>query len=266
MFSRIKNNFKNEFVGTWKGFNDEKINPKILLLVIMNIVCLLISNIIAVKTLDLGLKFGTGSRFLEFTIPAAVIMYTFNIICSDMLCQLAPVWSRRSCHIGFTLNLLMVAAFTATIYLPGFISGQPAIGMDSNIGVVLGSSWFMLIASMLSYYFGDLLNDTVFFRLRAKDGEGSGKLVKRCVLSTACGQLVDSSIFITFGLFLLPMWVQGTPFIGFDWATMSYGMWGGWASVIGTILIQFLVKITLELIISPIVVAICKDRTLKVEE
>ena len=55
MFSRIKNNFKNEFVGTWKGFNDEKINPKILLLVIMNITCLLISNIIAVKTLDLGL-------------------------------------------------------------------------------------------------------------------------------------------------------------------------------------------------------------------
>ena len=260
MGEKMKNFFKrstNDLTTTWKGFKNEKIKPSTLLLVIANIFCLLISNIIAVKTLDLGLKFGAGSAFLEFTIPAAVIMYTFSIICSDLLCQLDPVWSRRSCHIGFILNLVMVGAFTFTIHVPGFISGIPSNGTTSNIGVVLGSSWFMLIASMLSFYFGDLLNDTVFSKLKKKDGDGNKKLIKRCILSTVCGQLVDSSIFITFGLFLLPKWVLGTPFIGFDWGTMSYGMWGGWASVLGTILVQFLVKITLELLVSPIIIKIC---------
>ena len=65
-----------------------------------------------------------------------------------------------------------------------------------------------------------LLSLDIFFKLRAKDGEGSGKLIKRCVLSTACGQLVDSSIFITFGLFLyflvFPLYTYCLPSIGLD--------------------------------------------------
>ena len=260
--------FKREFVDTWKGFTKEKIKPTTLLLVVMNIVCLLVSNIIAVKTLSLGLEFGAGSGFIQFTVPAAVLMYCFSVVCSSILAQVDWVWTRRSCHLGFILNLLMVGMFTATIYVPGTISGAPANGIDSNIGVVLGSSWFMLIASLLSFYLGDLLNDNVFAKLKSKDGNGNGKLVKRFLISTLCGQLVDSGIFITFGLFLLPKWVTGTPFIGFDWATMSYGLWGGWASVLGTIALQLIVKLTIKFILSPIIVKICNyiDRINKREE
>ena len=260
--------FKREFVDTWKGFTKEKIKPTTLLLVVMNIVCLLVSNIIAVKTLSLGLEFGTGTSFVQFTVPAAVLMYCFSVVCSSILAQVDWVWTRRSCHLGFILNLLMVGMFTATIYVPGTISGAPANGINSNIGVVLGSSWFMLIASLLSFYLGDLLNDNVFAKLKSKDGNGNGKLVKRFLISTLCGQLVDSGIFITFGLFLLPKWVTGTPFIGFDWATMSYGLWDGWASVLGTIALQLIVKLTIKFILSPIIVKICNyiDRINKKEE
>ena len=154
--------FKREFVDTWKGFTKEKIKPTTLLLVVMNIVCLLVSNIIAVKTLSLGLEFGTGAEYIQFTVPAAVLMYVFSVVCSSILAQVDWVWTRRSCHLGFILNLLMVGMFTLTIYVPGTISGAPENGMSSNIGVVLGSSWFMLVASLLIFYLGDLLNDNVF--------------------------------------------------------------------------------------------------------
>lgn len=253
----IKSMFYNEFVKTWKGFKKEKIKPLTLLLVVFNIVCLLISNIIAVKTVALWGTIGSGASFVEFKLPAAVIMYGLAIITSDLLCQIDPVWSRRSCHIGFGLNLFMVLTFTATIFLPGVINGFPANGMDSNIGIVLGSSWFMLVASMLSFYFGDLANDTVFAKLKKKEGDSNSKILKRCLLSTALGQLLDSSIFITFGLFLLPKWILGTPFIGFDYKTGSYGLWGGWASVLGSIALQFLVKILLEFILSPVILKLC---------
>ena len=264
------NFFKHEFVDTWKGFTKEKIKPTTLLLVVMNIVCLLVSNIIAVKTLSLGLEFGSGAKFVQFTVPAAVLMYVFSVICSSILAQVDWVWTRRSCHLGFILNLLMVGMFTATIYVPGTIGGGAENGMGSNIGIVLGSSWFMLIASLLSFYLGDLLNDNVFARLRSKDGDDNGKLVKRFLISTLCGQLVDSGIFITFGLFLLPKWFSSehTPFIGFDWATMSYGLWGGWASVLGTIALQLIVKLAIKFILSPLIVKICNyvDKMNKKEE
>lgn len=260
MFKALKKQAYNEFVGTWKGFKKEKISPKLFLVILANVICLLISNIIAVKTLDLGLKFGSGSSFIEFTIPAAVVMYVFNVTFSDILCEIYPVWSRRSCHLSFILNLFMVMVFTITIYLPGVINGQPAVGMDSNIGAVLGSSWFMLLASIISYYFGDLLNDTVFAKLRAKDDTSKKSIIKRCIVSTGCGQLIDSTIFISLGLFLFPKWFTGTPFIGYDWSTMSYGLWGGWASVLGTILVQFIVKVVVELLLSPVILYVCKHR------
>lgn len=248
----------NDLTDTWRGFSKEKINPLTLMLVVANVVCLLVSNIIAVKTVALWPNIGNGATFVEFKLPAAVILYSFAIIISDVLCQVDYIWSRRSCHIGFLLNLAMVLAFTVTIYLPGNISGIPDQGMSSMTGKVLGSSWFMLVASMLSFYFGDLANDTIFLKLKKKEGDSNNKLIKRCILSTALGQLLDSSIFITFGLFLLPKWVEGTPYIGFDYSTMSYGMWNGWASVLGSIALQFVVKVLLEFILSPIIVQICK--------
>lgn len=250
--------FFRDITDTWKGFTKEKIKPLTLILVVLNVTCLLISNIIAVKTVALWPNVGSGNTFIEFKLPAAVILYSFAIIVSDVLCQVDYIWSRRSCHLGFILNLLMVLAFTATIYLPGNISGAPDQGMSSMTGKVLGSSWFMLIASMLSFYFGDLANDTIFLKLKEKEGDSNSKIIKRCVLSTALGQLLDSSIFITFGLFLLPKLVEGTPYIGFDYSTMSYGMWYGWASVLGSIVLQFTVKVTLEFILSPIILQICK--------
>lgn len=241
------NFIKNEFVGTWKGFSKEKIKPITLILVVVNIVCLLISNIIASKTFTLF----TIKNF-SVTLPVAVILYPIVLTISDLLANYDYVWTRRSCHLGFILNLLMVGIFTASIYIPGILNNVPDQGKAGAMNGVLGSTWFMFIASMTSFYFGDLVNDLVFKKFLDKDGE-TNKITFRCVLSTFFGQLVDSSIFITLGMNVLPKAVLGFAFMT-------------WTQVGIAICFQVLVKVIYELLLSPVIVLICKRIALKKEE
>lgn len=213
---------------TWKGFTSEKIKPLTLLLVIINVCCLLISNIIAAKTFPV-----VSTDSFSLVLPCAIILFPIVITVSDMLGEIDYIWTRRSCHIGFLMNLLMVASFEIAIAMPG----------ETDLSV-LHSTSFLLIASLISFYFGDLINDTIFLKLKMKDGTGN-KLVKRCVLSTLFGQLVDSSIYITFGMHILPKL-----FLGF--AFMS------WAQVGCAILLQVTIKVLYEFLLSPVIIKLCK--------
>lgn len=262
-FGGIGTAIKDEFIGTWKGITTEKIKFSTLLLVIVNIVCLLISNIIAVKTITF-LALGNG---IKFALPSAVLIYGIAIILSDVLAEVDYIWTRRSAHIGFIANLFMVLIFTITIYIPGTIGTYSDAGTISNwlygdaftsvdgglMNTVLGSSWFMLIASVTSFYFGDLLNDTVFKKLHAKDGEGNSKLLKRCVVSTMFGQLIDAGIFVTLGLQVLPGVVLGYTFTGGSSLADPIG-WANMGIMIG---LQWIVKVLWELLVSPLVILIC---------
>ena len=252
---KIKQGFYNEFVDTWKGITKENISFPILLLVSFNIVFLLIANIIAVKTIP----FGSVGK-INFGVPAAVVVYILgSVVISDILCEidLSSKWTRRSCHLGFLLNLIMVAIFEISIALPGSVSGITTL--DSFTGEpidglsVLGTTYMMLLASASSFYIGDLVNDTVFKKLRNKDGEGNGKLVKRCVLSTVFGQLLDATIFITLGLQLLPGLALGYTFTGGSSLADPIG-WANMGIMIG---LQWAVKVLIEFVVSPLVVLIC---------
>lgn len=216
---------------TWKGFTKEKIKPLTLILVVVNVVCLLISNIIAAKTFPI-----INTNAFTIVMPCAVILFPIVITVSDMLGEVDYIWTRRSCHIGFLMNLLMVAAFEIAIIMPG----------ETDLSV-LHSTSFLLIASLISFYFGDLINDTIFLKLKNKDGVGN-KLVKRCIISTLFGQLVDSSIYMTFGMHILPKL-----FLGFEFMS--------WAQVGCAILVQVTIKVLYEFLLSPIIIKLCKSAT-----
>lgn len=237
---KVKQGFYNEFVGTWKGITKENISFPILLLVAFNIVFLLIANIVAAKTVPFG---SVGN--ISFGVPAAVVVYILGaVVVSDILCQIDPSnkWTRRSCHLGFLLNLIMVAIFEISIVLPG----------ETDLSV-LGNTWFLLIASISSFYIGDLMNDLVFRKLKVKDGKGNGKLIKRCVLSTMMGQLLDATIFVTLGLQLLPGLALGFTFTGGS----SLADPIGWANMGVMIGLQWVIKVFIEFAVSPLVVLIC---------
>lgn len=218
----------NDFTDTWRGFSKEKINPLTLILVVTNVVCLLISNIIAAKTFGLFTVNG-----FTVVLPTALIIYPLVLTLSDVLAEVDYIYTRRSCHIGFILNLFMVACFEIAIVMPG----------ETDLSV-LHSTSFMLLASMLSFYFGDLINDKVFLKMKTKDSKGN-KLILRCVVSTFFGQLVDSLIFISFGMNIFPKL-----FLGFEFMT--------WPQVFAAIGFQILIKVTYEFALSPVVKLLCK--------
>ena len=235
-----------EFVGTWKWFFTKgNVTPLTFIIVLLNIFCLLISNIIAVKTIVLyGFESG-----LKISIPCAVVIYAINVTLSDLSADIHNYVTRFSCQAGFILNIFMVAIFAVSINIPGVV-GNEMEAAGGAMDVVLGSTWFLFVASALSFYIGDLINDVVFLKLKIKDGDGNGKLVKRCVISTVFGQFIDATIFIFLGLQLLPGLTLGYTFTG--GASLSDPM--GWANTGIMIVVQWIVKIAIEVIISPLVV------------
>ena len=142
-----------DFTETWKGFSKEKIKPMTMILVIINIAVLLISNIIAARSFEFGFING-----IRFALPIAMIMYPVVITISDVLAETDWKWTRRSCHIGFALNILMCGAFEIA-------------NMVSTEFAILHNTWYLLIASLVSFYFGDLVNDLIFLRHKEKDNE-----------------------------------------------------------------------------------------------
>ena len=250
---------------TWKGISKESTPFYIILLAICNVVFLLIANIIAVKTINLTANSGfIGDSGIRLMIPAAVVVYTFSIICSDLLCELDKTnrWTRVSCHVGFILNLFMVLVFLITALIPGVINGSPDSGLNGNFWNVLGSTPLMLLASIISFYFGDLLNDTVFRKMKLREGLTNKQIVKRCVFSTMAGQAIDAAIFITLGLHVFPILLGQGSFVDFIsagsgnvGADFASGM--GWLNVLIAICLQWAVKVLIEFVVAPLILKIC---------
>lgn len=140
---------------------------------------LIISNIMAFKTFTL----------FNFVLPTAVILFPIVYITNDILAEIFGYKKTKSVIItGFAMNLIAVIAYNIAIKLPApeYFTGQEAFEM------VLSNSLRVLIASMLSYIAGSLLNAKIMEKM--KNGKS---LFNRCVLSTLIGESVDALIFIT---------------------------------------------------------------------
>lgn len=207
-----------------KIITKEKISIILPLLIVLNTVCMLIANIIACKTFNL-FKFPGMDWYV--VLPCAVIVFPITYILSDVISEVYGYkWSRRASWISFIMNLFMVLMFEIAIIMPG--------ATDLS---VLHSTWFLLIASLVAYMVGDLLNDIVFKKMKQKDG--SKKVLSRCLLSSLVGEFCDSLIYIPLGMYILPKLILGFSFME--------GL-----QVIVCIILQPLAKVLYETIISPI--------------
>ena len=145
---------------------------------------MLIANIIA----------GKQFQVLGFALPCAVVVFPVTYILSDVFSEVYGYkWSRRSAWVAFGMNLFAVAAFQMTISLPGvaWFTAQEAFE------AVLGNTPRLLIASLLSYMVGDLVNDRVFRKMKAADTQNK-HFGLRAIASSFFGELTDSLIFIPF--------------------------------------------------------------------
>jgi len=206
-----------------------KMSPLFTILVAVNTVAMLVSNIIACKVFSVGIG----------VLPCAVIVFPITYILSDVFSEVYGYkWSRRTAWLAFAMNLFMVGIFQVAIKMPGV---DPTI--SESMSNVLGTTLWALAASLIAYMFGDFMNDKVFKKFKERDGEKG--FWYRAIISSLVGELCDSCIYIPLGMMILPKL-----FLGFSFMT--------WNQVLIAIPLQACVKTLYETCIVPLTCLIVK--------
>ncbi len=189
---------------------------------------LLLSNILAVKIIQIG----------PWSAPAGIIVFPVTYIVNDIITE---VWGFKKARlvigIGFIMNLLMISFFSIAIHLKGasFWSDQQAFS------TILGNTPRIVIASMLAYLSGSLLNAYVLSKMKVKS---QGKNFSyRAIISTLVGESIDSFIFI---------------FVAF-WGTFNS------SALLKMVLLQTGLKTVYEIVILPITI-ISVNKIKQIEE
>lgn len=196
-----------------------KVSVLFLLTGVLFAACLLISNILASKIIQLG----------PWSAPAGVLIFPIAYIINDVI---AEVWGYGKARLiiwaGFGVNLLAAVFFLLAISLPAapFYQGQDAFQQ------VVGSSVRIVFASLMAYLAGSFLNAFVMSKFKLLT-QGRGFSL-RAIVSTLAGEGADSLIFISIafaGIFPLPV-------------------------ILGMIATQALLKTVYEIIILPFTVLV----------
>jgi len=153
-----------------------------ILIVSFFITCLITSNIIAVKLINL---FGS-------ILPAGVIIFPLSYIIGDVLTEVYGYGrTRQVIWLGFICNLITIVAIWLAQLMP------PAAIWDGQAAYekILGYTPRLLIASFLAYLVGEFTNSLVLAKMKiATRGRW---LWTRTIGSTLVGQGLDSVVFIT---------------------------------------------------------------------
>ncbi|MFZ5789974.1 MAG: queuosine precursor transporter [Pseudomonadota bacterium] len=146
------------------------------------VTCLIVSNIIAVKLIEVH----------GFVLTAATVIFPVSYIIGDVLTEVyGYARARRVIWLGFACNLVAVIAIWVGGLLPGagFWDGQEAWNR------ILGFTPRLLAASFAAYLVGEFLNSFVLAKMKlATNGR---YLWTRTIGSTLVGQLADTGIFVT---------------------------------------------------------------------
>lgn len=186
-----------------------------LILTALFVTCLLVSNIIASKLIQLG-----GA-----VLPSAVILFPVTYILADVFTEVYGFKKTRLViWLGFGANAFMSIVFMIAIALPhpDFFQNQAAYA------TVLGSTPRILLASLAGYWAGEFSNSIVLSVLK-KLTKGR-YLWTRTIGSTIVGEGLDTVLFI------------GIAFAG----TVPAG------ALAGMMLAQYLFKVGYEVLLTPL--------------
>lgn len=166
-------------------------------LTLLLVLCLILSNILVVKSIDLF-----GLPFLANT--AAIITFPVTYVLSDVFSEVYGYrWSRITATWAFIGTALCSIMFALTI----MITGNDAWENQEALVAILGSTPKIAIASIVAFWFGDFANDKVFQFLKKKFTSEKWFCV-RAIGSSLVGKYVDGFIFTFLGLSFLPLNVK----------------------------------------------------------
>ncbi len=162
--------------------NDSKaLTPIFMVIASLFVTCLLLSNIIAGKLMQV----------YGLVLPAGTILFPITYLFGDVLTEVYGYRrTRLVIWVGFACNALMAVIFLVVIALP-----YPSIWHNQNAyATVLGMTPRLVAASLVAYWAGEFSNSTILSVM--KKLTGGRFLWTRTIGSTVIGQGVDTLIFI----------------------------------------------------------------------
>lgn len=205
---------------------DRALTVPFMLLSVMFVVCLIVSNLIEIKTVDLG----------WFTITAGVVVFPVSYIINDCVVEVYGFRKARlMIWVGFVMSLLTALFLNLAILLPGGAEwhGQEAMEM------VYGSVPRIMVASFAAFVCGSMVNAYVMSRMKA----GAGKAMNsrrsfsvRAIVSTLWGESIDSMVFFP----------------------IAFGGVFPWKVILSLILTQALLKTTYEVLVLPLTMVVVR--------
>lgn len=144
--------------------------------------CLLISNIVSVKLIQLG----------PWTVTAGIILFPISYIVNDIISE---IWGFKKARFiiwcGFLMNLMAILVYSASVAMPaaGFWQGQ------EGFASVLQNTPRLAVSSLIAYLTGSFVNSMVMSKMKIRSRGKNFSL--RAILSTLLGESCDSILFIT---------------------------------------------------------------------
>lgn len=185
-------------------------------------ICLIVSNLIEIKTIDVG---------SFFTITAGVIVFPISYILNDCIVEVYGFRKARlMIWMGFAANLLVSFFLQVAILLPGGDAWELQGAMES----IYGSVPRIMFASFTAFLCGSFVNAYVMSKMKLSSGTKNFSL--RAIVSTLWGEGVDSLLFF-------PIAFAGV----FPWSV-----------IFSLIISQALIKTAYEIIILPITIRVVK--------
>lgn len=199
-----------------------------LILATLFVVCLILANLVEIKTVPLG----------PLTVTAGLAVFPLSYIINDCIVEVYGFRKARLViWLGFAMSLLTALILNIAIILPGAPDWDGQEAMEA----VYGSVPRILLASFTAFICGSMVNAYVMSRMKrtaaaSSHRQSSWRFPLRAIVSTLWGESIDSLIFF-------PIAFGGI----FPWP------------VIGSLIIsQALLKTLYEIIILPVTIAVVR--------
>ena len=208
-----------------------KISVTFLMLAVTFCVCLIVSNLMEIKTVDLG----------PLTITAGVIVFPISYILNDCIVEVYGFSKARLViWLGFGMNLLVSLLLQLGIILPGAASWHGQEAME----LIFGAVPRIFAASFIAFLCGSMVNAYVMSKMKFSASAGKGFSL-RAIVSSLWGEGVDSVIFFP----------------------IAFGGVLAWSEIGMLIVTQAIIKTVYEILILPVTLkAVKKLRAIEGEE
>jgi len=162
-----------------------------MLLAILFAVCLIASNLFATKVFAIG----------GVALPGAVVIFPLSYILNDCLTE---VWGYRKARLviwtAFAMNFFVAIIGQLVAMLPGASFWDGA----EHFNYVFDMAPRVAFASLLAFLAGSTLNSFIISKMKvATKGKGFSL---RAIVSSLCGECVDSLIFMPIAFFGADIW------------------------------------------------------------